>query len=236
MGHRSNSCRFSGHFVEIPGFAKNSEPSGGEPTPSHHENLLENPFSYPRLQGAFHHQVDFHSQGFREPELQVYELYESYGPFELHEDIKVALWGFFSPHKGAKNPNGPHSVLFVEEEFEGSEFFGYLYKGGSVSFHGPRSIVPPVSCSVSWCYREFSQGFCACQSFKERHKTASETKRQPRSSTCTLSLRAKRSSPAAFFAVASEAKQSEIASPDERARLAMTPSSVIPSRKAARNL
>jgi hypothetical protein len=37
-----------------------------------------------------------------------------------------------------------------------------------------------------------------------------------------LSLRAKRSSPAAFFAVASEAKQSEIASPDEKARLAMT--------------
>jgi hypothetical protein len=38
----------------------------------------------------------------------------------------------------------------------------------------------------------------------------------------SLSLRAKRSSPAAFFAVASEAKQSEIASPNEQTRLAMT--------------
>jgi len=58
------------------------------------------------------------------------------------------------------------------------------------------------------------------------------------------SLRAKRSNPTVLFAVASEAKQSEIASPDEQTRLAMTPSSVIPSpfssvipsRKAARNL
>ena len=46
------------------------------------------------------------------------------------------------------------------------------------------------------------------------------------------SLRAKRSSPAAFFAVASEAKQSEIASPDEQTRLAMTGER---AKKQARN-
>lgn len=104
MGHRSNSCRFSGHFVEIPGFAKNSEPSGGEPTPSHHENLLENPFSYPRLQSALHHEVDFHSQGFREPELEIHGLYESYGPFELYEDIEVTLWVSSPRTKEPKTP------------------------------------------------------------------------------------------------------------------------------------